>query len=79
MIPVRRRPRPNNLRWIGAVALAGLAVGAALLFGPAWQQQRSADERAAQTDAMAKQALAEYSKDLPKPYAPGLTLVAVRY
>jgi hypothetical protein len=73
----RRPSRPNNLRWIGAVALAGLAIGAALLFGPVWLQKRDAEHRAAQTDAMAKQALAEYSKGLPKPYAPGLTLEAV--
>jgi hypothetical protein len=76
MTPARRRP--NNLRWIGAVALAGLAIGAALLFGPAWLQKRDADQRATQTEAMAKQALADYSKGLPKPYAPGLTLVAVK-
>jgi hypothetical protein len=78
MIPARRHRRPQNLRWMGAVALAGLAVGAVLLFGPAWQQKRSAEDRAAQTEAMAQQALADYSKGLPKPYAPGLTLVAVR-
>ena len=76
MIPARRR-RPNDLRWIGAVAVAGLAVGAALLFGPAWLQKRDTDQRAVQTETMARQALAEYSKGLPKPYAPGLVLEAV--
>jgi hypothetical protein len=77
MSPARQR-YPRNPRWIGAVALAGLAIGAALLFGPAWLQQRSAEERAAQTEALARQVLADYSKGLPKPYAPGLTLEAVR-